>query len=69
MTVPAVLAIGWVTGEPVTLGLNPVDIVMLSTTLVVSLVTFLSGRTNALLGIVHLSLFTAYVFTIFDGNA
>lgn len=69
LTVPAVLTIGWVTGEAVELGLSNPDIVMLTTTLVVSLVTFGSGRTNLLLGVVHLSMFAAYVMMIFDQAA
>ena len=66
LTVPAVLAIGWVTGERVELGLNSTDIVMLALTLLVSLVTFFSRRTNVLQGAVHLALFAAYVVLIFD---
>ena len=66
MTVPAVLTIGWILKQPVELGLDNTDIVMLCLTLVVSLVTFLSGRTSILLGTVHLALFAAYVMLIFD---
>lgn len=66
LTVPAVLTIGWVTQQPIDLGLGEADIVMLAVTLVVSLVTFGSGRTNVLLGSVHLALFAAYIMLIFD---
>lgn len=66
MTVPAVLVIGWVIRQPVELGLENTEIVILSVTLIVSLVTFLSGRTSILLGTVHLALFAAYVMLIFD---
>lgn len=69
LTVPAVLTIGWVMSEPVELGLQPVDIVILSVTLVVSLVTFVSARTNVLFGVVHLALFAAYVMMIFEAYA
>jgi Ca2+:H+ antiporter len=69
LTVPAVLTISWVTSEVVELGLGNTDIVMLCLTLVVSLVTFLSGRTSILLGTVHLALFAAYVMLIFDAPA
>lgn len=69
LTVPAVLIIGWMTGEAVELGLANAEIVMLSATLLVSLITFGSGRTNILLGVVHLALFFAYVMMIFDGAA
>jgi len=69
LTVPAVLTIGWVTGKPVELGLDSPEIVILALTLVVSLVTFVSSRTNVLLGVVHLALFAAYVMLIFDKPA
>jgi Ca2+:H+ antiporter len=39
---------------------------MLLTTLLVSGVTFSSGRTNVLLGAVHLLLFLVYLMLIFD---
>jgi Ca2+:H+ antiporter len=66
LTIPAVLVIGLVTGEPVALGLEPEEAVMLITTLMVSIITFGSGRTNVLLGAVHLLLFFTYFMLIFD---
>jgi Ca2+:H+ antiporter len=66
LTVPAVLAIGLVTGRTVVLGLAPVDEIMLVLTLALSMLTFASGRTNALLGAVHLVLFFAYLMLIFE---
>lgn len=66
LTVPAVLAISWVTGEPIVLGLEYTEIVMLLLTLFVSVITFASRRTSYLQGAVHLSLFAAYVMMIFD---
>lgn len=66
LTIPAVLTIGWITGERVELGLEMPEVVLLSLTLVVSLVTFVSQRTNALQGVVHLALFATYVVLIFD---
>ena len=42
------------------LGLDRVDSVMLALTLVVSMLTFASGRTNVLQGAVHMMLFLAY---------
>ena len=63
---PAVLAIGWFTGQAVELGLDPSDIVILTLTLFVSVVTFVSRQTNYLQGAVHLALFAAYVMMIFD---
>ena len=43
------------------------DLVLLPLTLVVSVVTFASGRTNVLQGAVHLLLFLAYLVLLFQG--
>jgi len=66
LTIPAVLIIGLLTERTVILGLAPVDMIMLLLTLVLSTLTFASGRTNALLGAVHLLLFLAYLMLIFE---
>ena len=61
LTIPAVLAIGFATGQTIVLGLDNVDIVLLLLTLVVSMLTFSLSRTNVLLGAVHVLLFLAYL--------
>lgn len=66
LTVPAVLVIAAFLGKKVVLGLDSVDSTMLVLTLLVSMVTFGSGRTNVLLGAVHLVLFLVYLILIFD---
>ncbi len=66
MTIPAVLAIGLVTGKRVELGLEPPEIILLATTLLVSVLNLNSGRSNILQGVVHLVLFFTYVILIFD---
>jgi Ca2+:H+ antiporter len=66
LTVPAVLAISLWIGEPVLLGLGDDETVLLLLTLLVSVITFSSGRTNVLQGAVHLVLFFTYVLFIFD---
>lgn len=66
LTIPAVLLFGLLTGKPVILGLDMVDITLLSLTLVLSNMTFSSSRTNVLLGAVHLLLFFAYLLLIFQ---
>ncbi len=66
MTVPAVLLIGLVTGQKIVLGLDPVDQSLLLATILVSLVTFSSSKTNIIHGIVHLILFVAYIVMVFD---
>ena len=65
LTVPAVLLIGMVTDQKVTLGLNSADTVLLVLTLVVSMLTFGSARTNMLQGAVHLVLFLVYLVLVF----
>ena len=66
LTIPAVLAIGLLTGRTVVLGLDSVDVLLLVLTLGMSTLTFGSGRTNILLGAVHLLLFFAYLILIFE---
>ena len=66
MTIPAVLAIGLISGQTIHLGLDAVDMTLLVLTLGVSTLTFASGRTNVLLGAVHLLLFLAYLMLIFE---
>jgi Ca2+:H+ antiporter len=50
----------------VVLGLDAIDTIMLVLTLGLSMLTFGSGRTNVLLGAVHLLLFLAYLMLIFE---
>ena len=66
LTIPAILIFGLVTGNPIVFGLDPIDITMLSLTLVLSTATFSSSRTNVLLGAVHLVVFMSYVLLIFQ---
>ncbi|MBL8043378.1 MAG: calcium:proton antiporter [Nitrospira sp.] len=66
LTIPAVLAIGFVTGSTIILGIDAVDTILLILTFVVSMLTFAVRRTNVLLGAVHLLLFLAYLMLIFE---
>lgn len=66
LTIPAVLAIGLLTERTVVLGLESVDVILLVLTLGMSFLTFGSGRTNILLGAVHLLLFFSYLILIFE---
>jgi Ca2+:H+ antiporter len=64
LTVPTVLiAAGWLNME-LTLGLGGIDGTLLAATLLVSVLTFVSGSANMLQGIVHLMLFAGYVIFI-----
>ena len=66
LTVPAVLLISGVMDEPIKLGLRPAEMVLLVATLLMSSVSFSSGRTNSLNGATHLILFFAYIILMFD---
>jgi Ca2+:H+ antiporter len=64
LTIPAVMIIGLAQGYTVVLGLEPVEEAMLLLTLLVSMLTFASGRTNILQGAVHLMLFLSYLMLL-----
>jgi Ca2+:H+ antiporter len=66
LTVPVMLVISRLMGRTVELGLTGANNVLLLLTLVVSVITFSSGRTNVLQGAVHLVLFAAFVLLIFQ---
>ena len=66
MTIPAVLAIGFATGQRVVLGLDGVDTVLRLLTLAVSMLTFALSRTNVLIGAAHLPLFLAYLMPMVE---
>jgi len=67
LTIPAMIALSQFTGAKIVLGLENANAVMLVLTLIVSVVTFASGRTNVLQGAVHLVLFGAYILLVFQG--
>src|SRR5690625_7874415 len=50
LTIPAVLAIGLFTGQPVLLAESPVNLTLLAATLVVTFASFLGGKITALHG-------------------
>ena len=66
LTVPAVLLIGLVSGQPVVLGLSAANMVLLAMTLMLSGLTFSGGRTTMLEGAVHLSLFATFLVLVFS---
>jgi len=61
LTIPTVALVSLVTGYSITLGLGQGDSVMLLLTLVLSIVSFGTGRTNLLTGLVHLVVFATYL--------
>jgi Ca2+:H+ antiporter len=62
LTIPVVAIAAIAFGLPLVLGLEPKDVVMLSLTLLVSVVTLGTGRTHVMQGAVHLVLFAAFLF-------
>lgn len=66
LTVPAILAIGLLTGQTVVLGLDPTGVVLLAVTLALSILTFGGLRTTVLEGAVHLVMFLVYLVLIFS---
>jgi Ca2+:H+ antiporter len=69
LTIPAVLTVGLITGQTIYLGLDAPNMIMLSLTLVVSILTFSTPRTNILLGTVHMLMFLAYLMLMFEEHS
>ena len=66
LTVPAILAVGLLTGQTVVLGLDPTGVVLLAVTLALAILTFGGLRTTVLEGAVHLVMFLVYLVLIFS---
>jgi len=66
LTVPAVLLIGLLSGQPVVLGLSPANMVLLAVTLILNTLTFSGTRTSMLEGATHLSLFFVFLVLVFS---
>jgi Ca2+:H+ antiporter len=65
LTVPTILLAASLQRHALTLGLNGAEETLLYATLLVSVMTFISGFANVLQGMVHLMLFVAYLFFVF----
>ncbi|MDJ0683514.1 MAG: calcium:proton antiporter [Alphaproteobacteria bacterium] len=65
LTVPGVLAASFFTGYRVEFGLDNVGIVLLSATLLISVINAAAGRTNIMQGVIHLTMFAAFLVVIF----
>ena len=63
LTIPTVAIISIYFGLPLSLGIGPVNMVLLILTLFVGLITLALGKTTILQGIVHLIIFFTYLFT------
>jgi Ca2+:H+ antiporter len=62
LTIPAVAAVAIALGQPLELGLDAKDQVLLALTLLLSVITLGTGRTTVLQGIVHLVIFVVFLF-------
>ncbi len=62
LTIPAVAVVSIALNQPLELGLNAKDQVLLALTLLLSVITLGTGRTTVLQGIVHLVIFAVFLF-------
>jgi Ca2+:H+ antiporter len=62
LTIPAVAAVAIVLGQPIELGLDGKEEVLLTLTLLVSVITLGTGRTTVLQGMVHVLIFAVFLF-------
>jgi Ca2+:H+ antiporter len=65
LTIPAVAVAAYALDKQLVLGLNPQESVLLLLTFAVSMLTFGTGRTNILFGLVHMVVFAVFVFMVF----
>jgi Ca2+:H+ antiporter len=64
LTVPAVAVAAYALDKSLVLGLGARDMVLLLMTMLVSLLTFGTGRTNILFGLVHMLVFAMFIFLV-----
>jgi Ca2+:H+ antiporter len=65
LTIPAVAVAGYALDKQLVLGLNGQEMVLLLLTFALSMLTFGTGRTNILFGLVHVVVFAVFVFMVF----
>jgi Ca2+:H+ antiporter len=65
LTIPAVAVAAFALDKQLVLGLNAQDVALLVLTFVLSMLTFGTGRTNILFGLVHLVVFAVFIFLVF----
>jgi Ca2+:H+ antiporter len=65
LTIPAVAVAAYALDKELVLGLNAQEMVLLVLTFILSMLTFGTGRTNILFGLVHLVVFAVFVFLVF----
>jgi Ca2+:H+ antiporter len=65
LTIPAVALTNIAIGKQIQIGISSRDALLLALTLFLSVLTFGSGRTNILAGLVHLVVFATFIFLVF----
>jgi Ca2+:H+ antiporter len=65
LTVPAVAVAAFALDKQLVLGLSQQNVVELLLTFILSMLTFGTGRTNILFGLVHMVVFAIFVFLVF----
>jgi len=65
LAVPVIALVSFWIGQPLELGISAGASVLMALGFVVAIITYGTGRTNLLSGIVHLVLLATYVFTVF----
>src|SRR5882757_7603392 len=65
LTVPAVAVVAYALDKTLVLGLEFREVVLLVMTFLLSMLTFGTGRTNILFGLVHVVVFAVFVFMVF----
>jgi len=62
LTVPTVAVVSRFIDQPLELGISPSNSVLMALGIVIAVITYGTGRTNVLSGVVHLVLLAAYLF-------
>jgi Ca2+:H+ antiporter len=65
LTIPAVAVAAYALDKQLVLGLDMQGMVLLVLTFLLSMLTFATGRTNILFGLVHIVVFAVFVFLVF----
>jgi Ca2+:H+ antiporter len=65
LTIPAVALAAYLLDKPLLLGLPPSEMVLLIMTFAISMLTFATGVTNILFGMVHMLVFAVFLLTVF----
>jgi len=65
LTIPAVIVVSYMMNMELNLSLTPIQTMMISLTLLVSMVNFNDGETNILEGFLHFILFVVFCFLLF----